>query len=450
MMDKKMLSLLNDSLAELDVRINDEKTLSIVEFCLEYTNLRGQELIYFCEDMIKSSIPSIVLTESAFSNVGDRIKHTFNTVTQGRGASRDAEKTNSKPLSGSLLRNRAQQAGNWFGTRASQVRNSAMIEIAGGKGEATRYLVFPDLDMSRPGHPQILQSIIDKENKEGKSASEIPPNDERRANIASRATEVRLPDAASGKNKAAVVKALDDLSKYANQQKLAFSRYNFVAPEEVQGIVDYSSKLFQNIASAAKAGGENTAEELTAAGDDKLKAAGPGGPNAVSAGIDSAKESMTANIGPAKTSIGDAVDQETPEPKGKGLLDAAGNYIPEPESTNPSLPIKAEIDGAEQSLPIKPAGEPVAKEGAPNVAPLVPQANQQQYSVNPGIQSAAPGGHGQTYRTPGATSIPSKNPNLGVQGGGTIGGAEEDTDGAPVRRIRTTAEHTDPTEWAQV
>ena len=320
MMDKKVTSLLNDSLAELDVRINNEKSMSIVEFCLQYTSIRGQELIDFCEDMITSSVPSVILTEGIFSSIGDRIKHANDTVTQGAGASRDAGNNNSKPLSGSLLTNRAQKAGNWFGTRASQVRNSAMIKISGGdKGEAVRYLVFPDLDMSRAGHHNILKGIIAGETKEGRTAEEVEMNDDSRANIASRATEVKLPDAALGKNKEAVVKALDDLSKYANQQKLAFSRYKFIAPEEVQKIVDDSTGLFQNLTTAAAQGEQVVAAAGTAAVDTALKVGGTGG-DVTSAPGEAYAKNVRANIGTGPTE----------EPKtGLGLLDAEGKPIPE-------------------------------------------------------------------------------------------------------------------------
>jgi hypothetical protein len=248
MVPNKVTSLLNDALAELNVRITvPENKLGLVEFCLTQTSLRGEDLINFCENVLDTGSYSVYLQESVASQIGQRIGQSWNTFTNGAGANRANTVTNAageqvpntagKPIADGPIARRSDIIGNFFGTRGAQVRNGGMIEVT--KDGVTKYLSFPELDMSRPGHHRILTQLVDAENKSGGQAKEIPVNNALRAGV--KAVEIRLANTAFKdmvKDRDSIVKSLNDLSNYANQQKLQLSRYAFVTQEEAQEIAN--------------------------------------------------------------------------------------------------------------------------------------------------------------------------------------------------------------------
>ena len=274
-MTDKLLFLLNETLAELDVRIEaPEKSLGLVEFCLTRTSLRGQDLIDFCETILDAGSHSVYLKESVASQIGQRIGQSWNTFMGGAGANRANTVTDAsgkqvpniagKPVADGPIANRRDRIGNFLGTRGSQTRNGGIIEVT--KDGVTKYLSFPELDMSRPGHYKILTQLIDAENKSGGKAQEISVNNALRAGIKS--TEVKLAKDAFKdmvKDREFVVKALNDLSNYANQQKLQLSKYAFITQEEAQEIANKISAYTNIFGQATQMAAKDEQADLAAA-----------------------------------------------------------------------------------------------------------------------------------------------------------------------------------------
>ncbi|MCI4437501.1 MAG: hypothetical protein JHC33_11900 [Ignisphaera sp.] len=307
MMPNKVTSLLNDALAELNVRITvPENKLGLVEFCLTQTSLRGEDLINFCENVLATGSYSVYLQESVASQIGQRIGQSWNTVTNGAGANRANTVTNAageqvpntagKPIANGPIASRSDIIGNFFGTSGAKTRNGGMIEVT--KDGVTKYLSFPELDMSRPGHHRILTQLVDAENKSGGKAQEIPVNNALRAGV--RAVEVRLANTAFKnmvKDRDSIVKSLNDLSNYANQQKLQLSKYAFVTQEEAQEIANKISAYTNIFGQATQAASKDEQTDIAQAPSvvDKTNP----GPTTGNTFQNEYNKNVTANITPA-------------------------------------------------------------------------------------------------------------------------------------------------------
>lgn len=242
----KILGYLNESLAELSVRIVPTKQISIVEFCHEYTMLQGIDLVNFCEGII-DEIPYVIITEDVAAQIGSNLKDAAKWATSGRSLGSDTKPT------ASGIKGLSQKLGNFVGTHGSAVRNSAIIKQV-DKNRNTKYLLFPDIDTNRPGHERVLQALVKAEQDAGNDATIVNSGDAQRQAIQNSPTEVRLPEKIKNfsVDKSSIIKALNDLSNYANQQKLNFTRYNFIAPEEISQISAQVSKSLGAISNAAK------------------------------------------------------------------------------------------------------------------------------------------------------------------------------------------------------
>jgi hypothetical protein len=351
MMLNKVTSLLNDALAELDVRITaPENKLGLVEFCLTQTSLRGEDLINFCENVLDTGSYSVYLQESIASQIGQRIGQSWNTITNGVGANRANTVTNAageqvpntagKPIADGPIAKRNDIIGNFFGTRGSQVRNGGMIEVT--KDGVTKYLSFPELDMSRPGHHRILTQLVDAENKSGGQAKEIPVNNALRAGV--RAVEIRLADTAFKdmvKDRDSIVKALNDLSNYANQQKLQLSRYAFVTQEEAQEIASKISAYTNIFGQATQAASKDEQTDLAQAPSvvDKTNP----GPTTGNTFQNEYNKNVTANITPA----GGASPSATPAAPGTSpAVTPTAN-----QSASTAAPTPGSATGSESAQP---------------------------------------------------------------------------------------------------
>jgi gas vesicle protein len=247
---------LEQSLKELHVptdRLDKGKKYSIVEFCNDYLQLPLEETTVVSKELM-SDMPAIYLKEdnwgdtlqrwgqSKASQYGNQIRSAAQNKF-GVGSTGNAPKI--QQSWSSPVKKIGQGIQDLFNTKGSALRNSPMIRVDDNAKGVTKYIAFPDLDLERPGHKRVLDTIIQGMNKDGRQAQQINVAAPERAAAqqAGNYAEISTPD--SGENKKqAVEAALQQLEDLVTKNKDAVSKYSFMSAEEL-------AELQKEIASAA-------------------------------------------------------------------------------------------------------------------------------------------------------------------------------------------------------
>jgi hypothetical protein len=407
---------LEQSLKELHVstdRLDKGKKYSIVEFCNDYLQLPLEETMIVSKELM-SDMPAIYLKEdnwgdtfqrwgqSKASQYGNRIRSAAQNKF-GVGSTGNAPKI--QQSWSSPIKKIGQGVQDLFNTKGSALRNSPMVRVDDNAKGVTKYIAFPDLDLERPGHKRVLDTIIQGMNKDGRQAQQINVAAPERAAAqqAGNYAEISTPD--SGENKKqAVEAALQQLEDLVTKNKDAVSKYSFMSAEELaelqKEISSAAGQAAQTINAAQNETQADTQEMTQEAGQaasapagqsQQQQAAGPTAYNRetdkiLSAADIRAQQSASAPQAPQATGQAPAptdnvIDAEIVPPEGGGTATPAQVSAPR------QMPTLSTLQNQAGDL----AANATAKQGLATAPINAGQAAQDNTKValNPGQQSAS-------------------------------------------------------------
>ena len=393
---KDVSKLLEESYTKLNLTpetVYEGKKYSIVDFCLEHLQMSNEDTIKFCQAHL-SAFPTftvkneMLLEAGVLSKIGDGIRNAAQRIT-GNGV-RPA------PTNKPTALNVPAKLGNFFGTDTSVVRNSPMLKIVDPDMLTAKYLVFPKLDLTRPGHRRILQDIENieagKKNANGKPMQVSPvPDTERGAALASR-SKVTVDTPMDDQNKQKdVVTALDKLSALIQTTKKGLESGRAVSAEELTALKGQVAAAVGGFdAAAAKSNVDDPAKDqaVVAKAEQQINSAAPASTTTPTPAAD---PKAPGAVSPTGGNIPTAAPAGTPPPTGlvgamKAQYAAAG--MGAPNSATP-VPLGVANNGNPASTPAAISPTPVAATSnpAPTAAPAtttdpkVIAAQQKQYAA---------------------------------------------------------------------
>lgn len=396
-MNKNVKTALEEAMASLNITETApaKKQYTIVEFCNEYLNLPLEETIELSRELVYD-IPVVYLKEDNWgdslqrgistkaSSIGNNIRQmaqkkfgvgsTGNKPTQKQGWNRPVAKV-------------AQGVQNLFNTKGAALRNSPLIRVDDNTKGVTKYIAFPDLDLSRPGHKRILDTLVTSLSKDGKTAQQIniaaPERDA--AQRAGNYAEIDTPDGAENK-KEAVEAALQQLEDLITTHKDQVNQYSFMSQEELEAIQKQitaaAGQANQTINAASQ---ESQADTSAMAQEASTSAAQPSGQS-------DSNNAYSQEMGKIQ-SMADAQGQPTTQPD---------THLASPEDTQqvnaeqPAQPIQQSNAFTNQANDLATSAQ--AKMSEPIDASKAADAGTQ-FQLNPGTQTSSPNPSGATFNT---------------------------------------------------
>lgn len=432
---------LNDAMKSLNIsepRVREGTKYSIVEFCNDYLELPLEETVAISKELVYD-IPVVYLRED---NWGDTLQRGITTKASAVGNSirqlaqnklgigATGNKPQMKQGWNRPVAKVAQGVQNFFNTKGAALRNSPMIRVDDNAKGVTKYIAFPDLDLSRPGHKRVLDTLISGLSKDGKTAQQInvaaPERDA--AQKAGNYAEIDTPDGGENK-KEAVEAALQQLEDLVTSNKDKVNQYSFMSQEELeelqQQITAAAGQANQTISAASQ---ESQADTAAMAKEATTTAAQPSGqPQAQPGGIAAAHAQETSKIPTAAELQAQNVApsaQTTAQPATNNVQDSEViPPSPQPAATTPGAPVQdAEIVpnempalGAIQNQANGLATAAQAKMSQP-VDAAQAASNGSQFQLNPGLQSGSPKPAGATFGATPTMSMPGVNLNQDGKG----------------------------------
>lgn len=435
---------LNDAMKTLNIsepRVQEGKKYSIVEFCNNYLELPLEETVAISKELVYD-IPVVYLRED---NWGDTLQRGITTkasavgnnirqLAQNKfGVGATGNKPQMKQGWNRPVAKVAQGVQNFFNTKGAALRNSPMIRVDDNAKGVTKYIAFPDLDLARPGHKRVLDTLIAGLSKDGKTAQQInvaaPERDA--AQKAGNYAEIDTPDGGENK-KEAVEAALQQLEDLVTTNKDKVNQYSFMSQEELdelqQQITASAGQANQTISAASQ---ESQADTAAMAKEATTTAAQPSGqPQGQPGGIAAAHAQETSKI----QSAADMQAQNAPsapqaaqpsaQPATSNVQDA--EIIPPTAQPNPAAP-QAPVQDAEvvpNEMPalgtIQNQADGLAASAQTKMSQPVDAAqaaaNGSQFQLNPGLQSGSPKPAGATFGATPTISMPGVNLNQDGKG----------------------------------
>lgn len=440
---KNIDSLLNESLKELGLHnqlLRPMERITIVEYFTKMSpSMSHEDLSEACHTLLESDICYITIEEAgqaaqntakilgrgmtAMSSIGDRIR----SAAQGNRATGNQQLA---PTTG--VTKPIQQAQDFFNTKGSTIRNSPMIRVTDPKGQLSKYFVFPDLDLSRPGHDKVFQAVVSKEESEGNKVENIPINHEARlaAQKAGNYTNISLHRDKNDNRKNEIITALDNADKLISTERNKFRNYSYATSDELralqQNVTNTFGTLTHTLDQAAKSDPMNNPEQVAKTLETQVDAAQA--PEAANPSlVDKALGYMNQVAG---NFAGNTQQQaiQTPETTIPGQPTPAGTEaapltVTPPAQGAQSAPAEITPNSTGSALPPPQVNAPAEPSGAVNYS-TAPSAEGQPVSVNPaelGVQDSGIGSHSRpqaTIKLPKAGQAQytvGKNNSLGIQ-----------------------------------
>lgn len=256
MADKTLIKQsLQEASNELNVALTPSgKVLTLVDFCESYLKLPPKELVEFCSEELINEVPIITVSEATFADYGEKletgVKNIWQKIRGGGNTQKSAEGSH----------NVFQKMGDALNTKGSALRNAPMLQVINPTTQVARYYAFPALSLNRPGHKQVLDKIIQKEQGEGNIVNQIPINHEARvaALKAGNYAVISMPPTEANKKQAIEI-ALKKLDTIVQQANNFVSTNLFISDEE-------ANQLKQSVQQAVT--GVSTAVSQMAATDE--------------------------------------------------------------------------------------------------------------------------------------------------------------------------------------
>ena len=189
-------------------------------FLNDYSSLNEAEVTAFIESY---DIPGIfVYTEAGI----------INSITSALGKAYDAGK--------SKLRTVAQNTGETFGTVAAATRTKPIL--AASRDGAWHFYVFNDLDLSRPGHSDVLKNMASDLAKTSDEVKVVNLNDPLRSEASKANTTVfQFP---ANNQKDILVKTLTQLGTVVDNYRQLYGNTNYISPKEFD---NFNAQLSQTL-----------------------------------------------------------------------------------------------------------------------------------------------------------------------------------------------------------
>ena len=327
---------------------------TIIEFCQNYLGLSINETVKLSHELV-NDMPIVYINEvidlnkvNAFQNkyvnqplstaasaIGNRIRQSAQNR-MGVGNTGNVPDPKAQAGWNNPLAKIGQGIQNAFNTKGAALRNSPMLKISDNAKGIDRYLAFPDLDLSRPGHGAILNNIKASLTKDGQTAEQINLNNIQRqaAQQAGQYAEISSPDKHDQENKKqAISQVLDQLDQIVKDNKSKIGQFSFMSPEELAAVqkqvTDATGQATQAITGSATDAKQEEADLV----------------NAASTSLGQTPPAATANApatSPNTTPIPPGTAGTTPgtTPGNIATPSQAGGFqlVPDPNATAPTSP----------------------------------------------------------------------------------------------------------------
>ena len=287
MKNKRINEALTESLIELGMSPKQLYTqvpqkISLLEYLVSNTNLSLTEAAIICVDLVDfDSYDSVTIQEadgyfnragkyfgnSLLANLGQNVGSAIGNKIRSTAQSAFNPNSGNFQAAAGNTNNPITAAQDFLGTKSSILRNSPLIRVTDSKTNTSKYFAFPDLDVTRPGHMQVLNAIIAKEQGEGKTVENIPVNHEARlaAAKAGNVTQIQFNRTDETNKKSALQNILNQIQQFITTTNTGLKKYAFISQDEVSGIQNSINSMFTKAQQALNQVQTETGDEIKTA-----------------------------------------------------------------------------------------------------------------------------------------------------------------------------------------
>ena len=287
MENKRINEALTESLIELGMSPKQlyaqiPQKVSLLEYLVSNTNLSLTEAATICVDLVDSdSYDSVTIQEadgyfnragkyfgnSLLANLGQNVGSAIGNKIRSSAQSVINPNSGNFQAAAGNTNNPITAAQDFLGTKSSILRNSPLIRVTDAKTNTSKYFAFPDLDVTRPGHMQVLNAIIAKEQDEGKTVENIPVNHEARlaASKAGKITQIQFNRTDETNKKSALQNILNQIQQFITTTNTGLKKYAFISQDEVSGIQNSINSMFTKAQQALNQVQTETGDEIKTA-----------------------------------------------------------------------------------------------------------------------------------------------------------------------------------------